>query len=171
MKIILNTSDLRGEHSNCHADEVTFWMLNNRAQAVVRAAGEATIYTDSGTREGTIRPPQQKSSLPIVLSVNNYQQELDEMSKKGELPAELARLLKALVNSHLRKSISPTATPTEVKQAWEYLSGGIFLRQDGSDGSFHSAAVFEPDPELAGTARIFLQLVRRCPLGKIVIFE
>lgn len=168
MELTLDSTDLKQEHRNCNTSLTSFDKFRPEVQAAIRAVGHA-MFRSNGNHNA-IYLPKPKRSEAIILTTADYQQKLDRIGKDGKLPAELASTLKAVISAHLTSSIPVTAEPRTVEQAWDYLYGGILIK-DSSCDRFYSIAVVEPDRQRGDVVRFFFQLVRRCPGGKSRICE
>jgi len=99
------------------------------------------------------------------LTVAGYWDELEELSKKGTIPAPLAACLKSLINSQCHATITTTATEELVRLVREHLPNGIML-SDPLHEVLYDVMVFVPDGGQESQRRSFFRLMPKYPGGK-----
>lgn len=102
----------------------------------------------------------------IRLTSSGYWMQIDELEKDGKLPAELGRLLKELVNSHLNNTARPTATPHLIELAKQHLQGGIELSDSAMDLAY-DVMVYTPNRGCEKEQRLFFILIHKYPEGRM----
>lgn len=112
---------------------------------------------------------------PLRLTTADYWSQLEGLADSGSMPRELANTLKALVNSHIFKTIGPEAKDFVIKMAKEYLRDGIMLINSAvcinlSGELLYDVMVFKPNPP-DDEMRTFFCLVRKWPGGQLHYLE
>ncbi len=105
------------------------------------------------------------ATASLKLTTWAYWEELDELMEDDRIQVELGMCLRALISSHINKTIPPEASSTLVQIAKNHLAGGIIL-SDSAGEQFYDLMVFVPDAGGEATRRSFFRLIPKYPGGR-----
>ena len=122
-----------------------------------------TICFEAGRSSIPAKQPKKPSQPSLVLTVENYWQEI---GNQKNLPIKLVGLVRELINCKFRNLIPPRATPDLIALAKKHLSEGIQLNEHTLVRRYsivlvrrYSIVVYMPDKNHRTAYRAFFHLI------------